>query len=78
MKKQLMEITEKYNMELFKHYLTGQTLGFYTIALKRLEDLDELAERDLGPTCVTREKCCQGWKYIIYAPANWVDLWGWV
>lgn len=78
MKKQLMEITEKYHMELFKHYITNQTLGFYTIALQRLEDLDELESKDISPACVTRDRLGQGWRYIIYVPENWVDLWGWV
>lgn len=74
-KTEIKAIVEANNMGLLKNNITNQTVGFWCDSESSIPELDELLDWD-GSVIATKEKTYPGYRYKVYCPSHWLDMWG--
>ena len=73
------ELQEKYKMEILRHDITKQAEGLQVMSKELIPELDALAESNehgWNYTCI-RERFVDRYRYRLFLPTDWIDLWGW-
>ena len=81
-KSELKAIADKYNMEIARNPVTQEFTCLFKKTKNLIPELDEIADRIGFPMSDNvegvRELGIDGiYRYRIYPPKNWFDLWGW-
>lgn len=76
---ELKEITTKYGLKIRRNPITDEAFGVYTDAKELIPELDAIAD-STEPSNVQVERRYAGgeYQYLVTAPTNWFDLYGWV
>ena len=83
-KAELQQIVDKYNFDLLRdNEITREVVGFWLVSQGLIPELDDLVDSQdgnyLGPWGVYFVRFYCGldyYRYVIYPPNSWLDLWG--
>ena len=78
-KAELKAIADRYEMEIVRHPVTDEFTCLFLKTENLIPELDEVVERTVFDNVKgIRELGFDGfYRYRIYPPNNWFDLWGW-
>ena len=79
---ELQAILDRYPFECIRHEITREVFGFLLESENMIPELDALADgqegKKLGEWAVYffRREFFGSYRYEIYPPKSWIDLWG--
>ena len=85
-KNEVKDIQKTYGMEVLRDPITQEAQGVYCEADRLIPELDRMnaapascsfEQCETYPCYVTREMIGCGYRYVIYCPKEWFDLYGW-
>lgn len=76
---ELKEIANRYGMEIRRNPITDEAFGVYTDAKALIPELDAIADStEYSNVQVERRYAGGEYQYLVTAPTDWFDLYGWV
>lgn len=76
---ELKEIAARYGMEIRRNPITDEAFGVYTDAKELIPELDAIADStEYSNVQVERRYAGGEYQYLVTAPTDWFDFYGWV
>ncbi len=76
---ELKEIATRYGMEIRRNPITDEAFGVYANTKALIPELDAIADStEYSNVQVERRYAGGEYQYLVTAPTDWFDLYGWV
>lgn len=76
-KQDLKALADKTGLEIFRHPITREYMYLFVDSKELIPELDKLITREYHRVMVDRTLFVDTYRYYVYAPKAWFDLWGW-